>query len=120
MLTDNILDSETFKLSASKSRKILTTNLTFHLFVDPTRLQDFGKPPDDLGRWISNRNVYTLQNSKNGRIQDNLCVFRAVVCFLKLIANPSFKPQNCSIRDVHTLYHEYRQEKDSNLPHHPI
>ena len=121
LLEQNVFDSEMFKLSTSKSRKILTTNLKFHVFCDHSRAQEDGRPPADMGRWLHNTSVFCLQSTTDGRmIQDNLCAFRAVVCFLKLLINPRFNCRACTIRDVHELYHEYRLAKDQELPEHPI
>ena len=117
---EKIFDSEYFKLSSSKSRKLITTNLKFHVFVDHTRLQDQGRPPPDMGKWLHNKLVFCLQSSQHGMIQDNLCVFRAVVCFFKLLENPKFNGRQCPLRDVHALYHAYRKAKDRELPEHPI
>ena len=121
LLKQNVLDSEIFKLSNSKSRKILTTNLKIHVFCDQSRSQVNGGPPLDLGKWRGNQLVYCLQKNNNRMIFDNLCAFRAVTCFIKLVNEEvNFHPSRCPVAAVHTLYHEYRQAKDPQLPVHPI
>ena len=57
LLKQNVLDSETVKLSNSKSRKLLTTNLKIHIFCDHSRAQLNGRPPLDMGRWLNNQLV---------------------------------------------------------------
>ena len=89
LLEANALDCESFKLATSKSRKILTTNLMFHVFCDHTRAQQDGSPPLDMGKWIDAQFVCCLKGDRNGPYRDNLCVFRAVVWFFKLLLRGS-------------------------------
>ena len=121
LLKTKALDSEIFKLETSKSRKLFTTNLKFHVFCDHARAQQNGTPPLDMGKWGTHPCVCCLQkNSRAQLYQDNLCVFRAVFCFLKLQENPQYECRSNNIWEVHALYHEYREEKDPQLPLHPI
>ena len=114
-----LMDFESFKLDSTKSKFICVTNVKFHVNPDPSRALLNSGPPASVGKWRGNKSVFTLLRDQNGDLKDNLCVFRAVCVFFKVLKDRKFTARNITMQEVTDLYHDYREAEDRELPDDP-